>query len=147
MKFYSYDYLLKRNIAINRLWLIAMAIVFLFLIFNLVRYYRDKRDTKYRELSLIALFCMIFLGLLQFNRFIEFQNTDKQYQDVIHSVQNIAKGLHVSEKEIYINTTKMQGEPLISVEGKYYRVIVINDDDYVLEPIVLQGSRIELIEE
>ena len=147
MKFYSYEYLLRRNITIGRIQCIAMAIIFVFLIFSLLRYYKNKRDTKYRELALIALFCIIFLGLLQLNRVIELQNTDKQYQAVLRSVQSIAKGLKVQEKEIYINTTQMRGEPLICVDDTYYRVITVNDNNYVLEPIELIGSNIELIEE
>lgn len=147
MKFYSYEYLLRRNITIGRIQLIIIAIIFVFLIFSLLRYYKNKRDTKYRELALIALFCIIFLGLLQLNRVIELQNTDKQYQTVLRSVQSIAKGLKVQEKEIYINTTQMRGEPLICVDDTYYRVITVNDNNYVLEPIELIGSNIELIEE
>jgi hypothetical protein len=147
MKFYSYEYLLRRNITIGRIQLIIIAIIFVFLIFSLLRYYKNKRDTKYRELALIALFCIIFLGLLQLNRVIELQNTDKQYQAVLRSVQSIAKGLKVQEKEVYINTTQMRGEPLICVDGIYYRVITVNDNNYVLEPIELIGSNIELIEE
>lgn len=147
MKFYSYEYLLRRNITIGRIQLIIIAIIFVFLIFSLLRYYKNKRDTKYRELALIALFCIIFLGLLQLNRVIELQNTDKQYQTVLRSVQSIAKGLRVQEKEVYINTTQMRGEPLICVDDAYYRVITVNDNNYVLEPIELIGSNIELIEE
>ena len=147
MKFYSYEYLLRRNITIGRIQLIIIAIRFVFLIFSLLRYYKNKRDTKYRELALIALFCIIFLGLLQLNRVIELQNTDKQYQTVLRSVQSIAKGLRVQEKEVYINTTQMRGEPLICVDDAYYRVITVNDNNYVLDPIELIGSNIELIEE
>ena len=147
MKFYSYEYLLRRNITIGRIQLIIIAIIFVFLIFSLLRYYKNKRDTKYRELALIALFCIIFLGLLQLNRVIELQNTDKQYQTVLRSVQSIAKGLKVQEKEVYINTTQMRGEPLICVDDTYYRVITVNDNNYILEPIELIGSNIELIEE
>lgn len=147
MKFYSYEYLLRRNITIGRIQLIIIAIIFVFLIFSLLRYYKNKRDTKYRELALIALLCIIFLGLLQLNRVIELQNTDKQYQTVLRSVQSIAKGLRVQEKEVYINTTQMRGEPLICVDDAYYRVITVNDNNYVLEPIELIGSNIELIEE
>lgn len=147
MKFYSYEYLLRRNITIGHIQLIIIAIIFVFLIFSLLRYYKNKRDTKYRELALIALFCIIFLSLLQLNRVIELQNTDKQYQAVLRSVQSIAKGLKVQEKEVYINTTQMRGEPLICVDDTYYRVITVNDNNYVLEPIELIGSNIELIEE
>ena len=147
MKFYSYEYLVRRNITMDKVHLLILGIVFAVLIFSLVRYYRNKRDTRYRELALIALFCMVFLGLSQLNKAIDLKNTSKQSLAVLKSVEHIAKGLHVETKDVYINTTLMKGEPLINVNGFFYRVILINDSDYVLEPINLMSSNISLIEE
>lgn len=147
MKFYSYEYLVRRNITMDKIHLLILGIVFAVLIFSLVRYYRNKRDTRYRELALIALFCMVFLGLLQLNKAIDLENTSKQSNAVLKSVEHIAQGLHVEAKDVYINTTLMKGEPLINVNGFFYRVILINDSDYVLEPINLMSSNISLIEE
>lgn len=147
MKFYSYEYLLRRNTALNKMHMIIICIIFVVLIFSLVRYYRNKRDTKYREIALIALFCMIFMGLLQVNKAIDLENTSKQSIAVLKSVEHIAKALDVDAKDVYINTTLMKGEPLISVKGSFYRVLLVNDSDYVLEPVELKGSNISLVEE
>lgn len=147
MKFYSYEYLLRRNTALNKMHMIIICIIFVVLIFSLVRYYRNKRDTKYREIALIALFCMIFMGLLQVNKAIDLENTSKQSIAVLKSVEHIAKELDVDAKDVYINTTLMKGEPLISVKGSFYRVLLVNDSDYVLEPVELKGSNISLVEE
>lgn len=147
MKFYSYEYLLRRNTDLNKIHMIIICIIFVVLIFSLVRYYRNKRDTKYREIALIALFCMIFMGLLQVNKAIDLENTSKQSIAVLKSVEHIAKALDVDAKDVYINTTLMKGEPLISVKGSFYRVLLVNDSDYVLEPVELKGSNISLVEE
>lgn len=147
MKFYSYEYLLRRNTALNKMHMIIICIIFVVLIFSLVRYYRNKRDTRYREIALIALFCMIFMGLLQVNKAIDLENTSKQSIAVLKSVEHIAKELDVDAKDVYINTTLMKGEPLISVKGSFYRVLLVNDSDYVLEPVELKGSNISLVEE
>ena len=147
MKFYSYEYLLRRNTALNKIHMIIICIIFVVLIFSLVRYYRNKRDTKYREFALISLFCMIFMGLLQVNKAIDLENTSKQSIAVLKSVEHIAKVLDVDAKDVYINTTLMKGEPLISVKGSFYRVLLVNDSDYVLEPVELKGSNISLVEE
>ena len=120
MKFYSYEYLLRRNTALNKIHMIIICIIFVVLIFSLVRYYRNKRDTKYREFALISLFCMIFMGLLQVNKAIDLENTSKQSIAVLKSVEHIAKALDVDAKDVYINTTLMKGEPLISVKGSYW---------------------------
>ena len=147
MKFYSYEYLLRRNTALNKMHMIIICIIFVVLIFSLIRYYRNKRDTRYREIALIALFCMIFMGLLQVNKAIDLENTSKQSIAVLKSVEHIAKALDVDAKDVYINTTLMKGEPLISVKGSFYRVLLVNDSDYVLEPVELKGSNISLVEE
>ena len=61
MKFYSYEYLLSRIEVTNWLQIFFAAVVALLLLFALIMSFRDKKTTKYRELSLIALLLVLSL--------------------------------------------------------------------------------------
>lgn len=147
MKFYSYEFLLRRNIGMNRVQLVIAAVLFLVLFFNGIRYFKDKQISRYRELALIALLLLITMGLLQINRYREMQASGQRAELAIHSVERIAKELDVPAEEIFLNATEFSGNPIIFAEGKYYRVLFINDTSCNLEPIELLGTEPEFIRE
>ena len=147
MKFYSYEFLLRRNIGMNRVQLVIAAVLFLVLFFNGIRYFKDKQISRYRELALIALLLLITMGLLQINRYREMQASGQRAELAIHSVERIAKELDVPAEEVFLNATEFSGNPIICAEGKYYRVLFINDTSCNLEPIELLGTEPEFIRE
>ncbi|MBF1256566.1 MAG: DUF3290 family protein [Stomatobaculum longum] len=147
MKFYSYEFLLRRNIGMNRVQLVIAAVLFLVLFFNGIRYFKDKQISRYRELALIALLLLITMGLLQINRYREMQASGQRAELAIHSVERIAKELDVPAEEVFLNATEFSGNPIIFAEGKYYRVLFINDTSCNLEPIELLGTEPEFIRE
>lgn len=147
MKFYSYEFLLRRNIGMNRVQLVIAAVLFLVLFFNGIRYFKDKQISRYRELALIALLLLITMGLLQINRYREMQTSGQRAELAIHSVERIAKELDVPAEEVFLNATEFSGNPIIFAEGKYYRVLFINDTSCNLEPIELLGTEPEFIRE
>ena len=147
MKFYSYEFLLRRNIGMNRVQLVIAAVLFLVLFFNGIRYFKDKQISRYRELALIALLLLITMGLLQINRYREMQASGQWAELAIHSVERIAKELDVPAEEVFLNATEFSGNPIIFAEGKYYRVLFINDTSCNLEPIELLGTEPEFIRE
>lgn len=147
MKFYSYEFLLRRNVGMNRVQLVIAAVLFLVLFFNGIRYFKDKQISRYRELALIALLLLITMGLLQINRYREMQASGQRAELAIHSVERIAKELDVPAEEVFLNATEFSGNPIIFAEGKYYRVLFINDTSCNLEPIELLGTEPEFIRE
>ena len=68
MEFYSHNYLIHHATVFDWTQLVLFGLVALLMIFSLVHYMRDRKNSKYRELALIALFSLIFLGLLQLDR-------------------------------------------------------------------------------
>ena len=147
MKFYSYEFLLRRNVGMNRVQLVIAAVLFLVLLFNGIRYFKDKQISRYRELALIALLLLITMGLLQINRYREMQASGQRAELAIHSVERIAKELDVPAEEGFLNATEFSGNPIIFAEVKYYRVLFINDTSCNLEPIELLGTEPEFIRE
>lgn len=147
MKFYSYEFLLRRNVGMNRVQLAVAAILFLILLVNGLRYFKDKQSSRFREPALIALLLLIVMGLLQINRYRELQATGQKATLAIHSVERIAKELNVPAEEVYLNATEFSGNPIIFAKGTYYRVLYVNDTTCNLEPMELIGTEPEFIRE
>ena len=53
MKFYSYDYLQSKLQQNNLLSYIIIGVLIVILCITLIKYYKNRQDTKYRELSII----------------------------------------------------------------------------------------------
>nr|WP_315433949.1 DUF3290 family protein [uncultured Stomatobaculum sp.] len=147
MKFYSYEFLLRRNVGMNRVQLAVAAILFLILLVNGLRYFKDKQSSRFREPALIALLLLIVMGLLQINRYRELQATGQKTTLAIHSVERIAKELNVPVEDVFLNATEFSGNPIIFAKGTYYRVLNVNDTTCNLEPMELIGTEPEFIRE
>ena len=50
MKFYSYEYLQSKITQNNIVGIVIVGILLLVLLFSLAKYYKNRQDTKYREL-------------------------------------------------------------------------------------------------
>ena len=59
MEFYSHNYLIHHATAFDWTQLVLFGLVALLMVFSLVHYMRDRKNSKYRELALIALFSLI----------------------------------------------------------------------------------------
>ena len=147
MKFYSYEFLLRRNVGMNRVQLAVAAILFLILLVNGLRYFKDKQSSRFSEPAPIALLLLIVMGLLQINRYRELQATGQKATLAIHSVERIAKELNVPVEDVFLNATEFSGNPIIFAKGTYYRVLNVNDTTCNLEPMELIGTEPEFIRE
>ena len=108
---------------------------------------RDRKNSKYRELALIALFSFIFLGLLQLDRVLEVNQASKHYESIIASQENIARRLEVDSNHVYIAFDNQGNPSYLEVDGKYYHVLKNTENGYVIEQINLVGSDIKHVEE
>ena len=108
---------------------------------------RDRKNSKYRELALIALFSLIFLGLLQLDRVLEVNQATKHYESIIASQENIARRLEVDFDHVYIAFDSQGNPSYLEVDGKYYHVLKNTENDYVIEQINLIGNDIKHVEE
>ena len=127
MEFYSHNYLIHHATVFDWTQLVLFGLVALLMIFSLVHYMRDRKNSKYRELALIALFSLIFLGLLQLDRVLEVNQASKHYESIVSSQESFARRLEV--------------------DGKYYHVLKNTENDYVIEQINLIGNDIKHVEE
>ena len=132
MKFYSYEYLLSRIEVTNWLQIFFAAVTALLLLFALIMSFRDKKTTKYRELSLIA---------LQSHKRI-----DDQYSTALRVIEQASVQLEEDKTDLYINTQAARDGAIIKTkEDQFYRIISV-DENVLLEKMDVYNPQIEIVD-
>ena len=147
MKFYSYDYVLSQISQQN--WVTIGISIFLIVLtgFFAVKAYREKHDSKFRELSIISILTLVAVVLIGISNFQISKSNNDQFQRSLHFIEVISKELNVKKETIYVNTSAATDGAILKVGKDYYRAIAGSDpDSYLLEKMNLYNTDVELVE-
>ena len=147
MKFYSYDYLQSKLQQNNLLSYIIIAVLIVILCITLIKYYKNRQDTKYRELSIILVLSTLLAVGISINEYKSNAVSSNQYKSSIHFIEKISNDLNIDKTHIYINSEASIENSFVKVDNTYYRVISSGKkDEYLLEKIELVDPVIEKVE-
>ena len=147
MKFYSYDYLQSKLQQNNLLSYIIIAVLIVILCITLIKYYKNRQDTKYRELSIILVLSTLLAVGVSINEYKSNAVSSNQYKSSIHFIEKISNDLNIDKTHIYINSEASIENSFVKVDNAYYRVISSGKkDEYLLEKIELVDPVIEKVE-
>ena len=147
MKFYSYDYLQSKLQQNNLLSYIIIAVLIVILCITLIKYYKNRQDTKYRELSIILVLSTLLAVGVSINEYKSNAVSSNQYKSSIHFIEKIFNDLNIDKTHIYINSEASIENSFVKVDNTYYRVISSGKkDEYLLEKIELIDPVIEKVE-
>ena len=148
MKFYSYDYVLSQISQQN--WVTVALSVLLLLVtgFFAFKAYRNKRDSKFRELAIISVLALVAIVLIGISNFQTDQDSNNQFQTSLHFIEVISKDLGVDKSEVYVNTSAATDGAILKVGKNFYRAMSGSEPDkYLLEKIDLHKTTdIEIVE-
>ena len=148
MKFYSYDYVLSQISQQN--WVTVALSVLLLLVtgFFAFKAYRNKRDSKFRELAIISVLALVAMVLIGISNFQTDQASNNQFQTSLHFIEVISKDLGVDKSEVYVNTSAATDGAILKVGKNFYRAMGGSEPDkYLLEKIDLHKTTdIEIVE-
>lgn len=148
MKFYSYDYVLSQISQQN--WLTVALSVLLLLVtgFFAFKAYRNKRDSKFRELAIISVLALVAMVLIGISNFQTDQDSNNQFQTSLHFIEVISEDLGVDKSEVYVNTSAATDGAILKVGKNFYRAMSGSEPDkYLLEKIDLHKTTdIEIVE-
>ncbi|MFS9219840.1 DUF3290 family protein [Streptococcus sanguinis] len=148
MKFYSYDYVLSQISQQN--WVTVALSVLLLLVtgFFAFKAYRNKRDSKFRELAIISVLALVAMVLIGISNFQTDQDSNNQFQTSLHFIEVISEDLGVDKSEVYVNTSAATDGAILKVEKNFYRAMSGSEPDkYLLEKIDLHKTTdIEIVE-
>ena len=147
MKFYSYDYLQSKLQQNNLISYIIIAVLIVILCITLIKYYKNRQDTKYRELSIILVLSTLLAVGVNINEYKSNAVSSNQYKSSIHFIEKISNDLNIDKTHIYINSEASIENSFVKVDNTYYRVISSGKkDEYLLEKIELIDPVIEKVE-
>ena len=148
MKFYSYDYVLSQISQQN--WVTVALSVLLLLVtgFFAFKAYRNKRDSKFRELAIISVLALVAMVLIGISNFQTDQASNNQFQTSLHFIEVISEDLGVDKSEVYVNTSAATDGAILKVGKNFYRAMSGSElDKYLLEKIDLHKTTdIEIVE-
>mgnify|MGYP000924076450 FL=1 len=148
MKFYSYDYVLSQISQQN--WATVALSVLLLLVtgFFAFKAYRNKRDSKFRELAIISVLSLVAMVLIGISNFQTDQDSNNQFQTSLHFIEVISEDLGVDKSEVYVNTSAATDGAILKVGKNFYRAMSGSEPDkYLLEKIDLHKTTdIEIVE-
>ena len=147
MKFYSYDYLQSKLQQNNLISYIIIAVLIVILCITLIKYYKNRQDTKYRELSIILVLSTLLAVGVSINEYKSNAVSSNRYKSSIHFIEKISNDLNIDKTHIYINSEASIENSFVKVDNTYYRVISSGKkDEYLLEKIELVDPVIEKVE-
>lgn len=147
MKFYSYEYLQSKIEQNNIVGIVIVGVLLLVLFFSIAKYYKNKQDTKYRELSIILVLGTILAVTIGIGNYQDKSISSNQYRSSVQFIEKIANHLNVEKTRIYINSEISIENSFVKIDDSYYRVISSGKkDDYLLEKIDLIDPVVEKVE-
>ena len=148
MKFYSYDYVLSQISQQNWVTIGISGLLILLTVFFAVKAYRDKQDSKFRELSIISILTLVAVVLIGISSFQNSQSNNDQFQRSLHFIEVISEDLGVDKSEVYVNTSAATDGAILKVGKNFYRAMSGSEPDkYLLEKIDLHKTTdIEIVE-
>ena len=148
MKFYSYDYVLSQISQQN--WVTVALSVLLLLVtgFFAFKAYRNKRDSKFRELAIISVLALVAMVLIGISNFQTDQDSNNQFQTSLHFIEVISEDLGGDKADGYVNTSAATDGAILKVGKNFYRAMSGSEPDkYLLEKIDLHKTTdIEIVE-
>ena len=147
MKFYSYEYLLNKIDQSNTITYVTGGFLLLIIIVSLFKYYKNRQDSKYRELAIIMVVGIFLLIGIQISDYQSNSISANQYKSSVKFIEGVSEKLNIDKTHIYINSEASIENSFLKIDDNYYRVISSGKkDDYLLEKIELVEPIVEKVE-
>ena len=147
MKFYSYEYLLNKIDQNNTITYVIGGFLILIIIVSQFKYYKNRQDSKYRELAIIMILGIFLLIGIQVSDYQSNSISANQYKSSVKFIEGVSEKLNIDKTHIYINSEASIENSFLKIDDNYYRVISSeNKDDYLLEKIELVEPIVEKVE-
>lgn len=145
MEFYTFDYLVNQSQSNNYLKYSLIFCILLFLAFVIIKYMRNRIQTKYRDLSLILFLSLVFIIGVQFTNYSKGQSSISQSGQMVHFITQVAINEDTETKEISVNSTSLTDEMVIKLKNEYYQVDFNSDfSAYSLMKVHIVDSDIKI---
>lgn len=122
MQFYTYAYIMQRSQFSDAVQYTLSFLVLAALLFVIFKYLRSRFVSRYRDLIVILLLAVLFLGGVQYSGYTQTKNDRAQTSRMALFLHRMADDLGVTVNEVRTNATNLKQGMIVSVHGTYYMV-------------------------
>lgn len=141
MLFYTYDYLLQQTHTVNKIQWAIMLGLFLILIVMGFFWIRRRLDYKFKEIGILIIVILLLLSGIQLNTYNNAEASDNQYAQMMATLEAVAKSLKVEPKELKMNRTDLNVDPIVELHGEFYLIHMSDDKvNYLIETIYVKNQ-------
>ena len=133
MEFYSRSYLENYRLIGDKLTLVLLFVVIIFLGFVVWKWFKGSISVRGKQLSLLFLILVLLFGLLKISEFQAQNNQEKISKNTASVIKGLSEKFNVSEDEIYVNTKEITEHTVYKIKDKFYQIHWVNNSILVEE--------------
>ena len=146
MNFYSVNFLSQNANLNDTIVIYTMVVVFGLMAVGAVASLRNRYNTKYRDLSIIALLLFLFLAGARYTDYEQAKSNDTQVTQMPSFAQKVAETQHVSKNDLYFNQKTINDGMIVKIKDKFFRMTISPDkQSYTLTRTYITAKEINYI--
>ncbi|ACA83260.1 MULTISPECIES: DUF3290 family protein [Leuconostoc] len=146
MNFYSVNFLSQNANLNDTIVIYTMVVVFGLMAVGAVASLRNRYNTKYRDLSIIALLLFLFLAGARYTDYEQAKSNDTQVTQMPSFAQKVAETQHVSKNDLYFNQKTINDGMIVKIKDKFFRMTISPDQQsYTLTRTYITAKEINYI--
>ena len=118
MTFYTLNYIQNNQNTDRAIFYILMLVAASAMIIFTVLYLRDRFNTRYRDLGIIALlFLLMFVGT-QYEKYTQINMQKSQATQIIPFIKSVARDENVKTSDVLVNSTTLTDGMIVRIDSK-----------------------------
>lgn len=118
MNFYTINYIQSHQDTDRTALYILMIVAASLMVIFAILYLRDRFNTRYRDLGIIALlFLLLFTGT-QYEKYVQNNEQKSKAAQIIPFIKSIANDEKVKESDVMVSSTTLQDGMIVRIDSK-----------------------------
>lgn len=118
MTFYTLQYIENNQSTDKAILYILMLLAALAMVVFAVLYLRDRFNTRYRDLGIIALLFLLLFAGTQYEKYVETNAQKSQASQIIPFIKSVAADKGVKENDVMVSATSLEDGLIVRIDSK-----------------------------
>lgn len=147
MDFYTYHYLENNQQNQQLLLTVLMLFAFLAAVGFMIGYLKNRLKTRYRDLGIIALLCLLLLTGIEGEKFMNSNDQAARTTQMLPFIRSVARDEGVKTNQVLVNSTTIVNGMIVRLkpEKQNYQVTFSSDNKtYTLKKVHVINHQVEV---
>lgn len=147
MDFYTYHYLENNQQNQQLLLTVLMLFAFLAAVGFMIGYLKNRLKTRYRDLGIIALLCLLLLTGIEGEKFMNLNDQAARTTQMLPFIRSVARDEGVKTNQALVNSTTIVNGMIVRLkpEKQNYQVTFSSDNKtYTLKKVHVINHQVEV---